>query len=300
MKRVLTILLATALLFSLAACREGPPEEATAQTPPAPNRDHLPTLADAVANWAWASSNGSDEEAATHLVVHTYALEADFGKLDLAMTPYGQVKVEYLGEKQRGEGEDTYDVISGPHYAFEQPVAVHGQEPLLLVDSGALGNGLVPLEQQYDRETLAYPPACDADIARAEARQGGVRIAQSQLLATAQDGACICWFRYESLDHANLFSFAYIEEDGVFLSYDRLEPESSDYNPWWQPQPNDASLLMLFRTKEAIIISGSRRNPNDGILYQSSLQEVDGALEQYGLACYVYSIPDNEFFLYDD
>jgi len=288
MKRALTILLATALLFSLAACRK----EA-----PAPG---LPALADVTANWAWAIPNGSGEEAATQLAVITYAAEADFEKLDLAIGPFGQAKVKYMGEKEGDGGRReawvaVFEAVTGPYFAFEKPVAMPGQT-LCLVDSGALGIGLVPLELQYDRETFVYPPACDADIARAEAMHAGRKATESQLLAMAADGARICVFLFEPLEEERLFSCAYMDEEGVFLSYSvSLDGEG---DPLWRAEPGNDDFLMLCRTREGIIINAVFRAPGEGAV-RFSLREADGALEPFGLPGYGWAIFSDEYIFMD-
>jgi len=297
MKRALTILLATALLFSLAACRREPPEPVPPEETTEDATPKLPALADVLANWAWAVSNGSGEEAATQLAVIAYAIDADFTKLDLAVGPFGQAKVKYMGEKQgdgNGEWFAVFDNITGPYFAFEQPVPVHGQTaPLLLVDSGALGNGLVLLEHQYDRETFVYPPASDADISRAEVSQAGRKVVESQLLATAEDGARICLFLYESLEEEELFACAYIEEGGVFLSYNT--PIESGNAPWWHGEPDSIGLLMLCRTQEAIAINIAWNAP-EGDATMFSLCEFEGALEPFGLPSYGYDPWSDAFY----
>jgi len=326
MKRALTILLATVLLFSLAACRK----EAPAQTEPVLA---LPTLAEAMANLAFGISNGTADTPATHMAVTTYVAGTDFDKLDLAIGPFGQMKVTFQGEKEGDRSEPdrlfglldelireqehahassqdhdysqifevqqqldhpAYGAITGPYFAFEEPVAVHAHAYVFLFSSGALADGLVPVELQYDTESLAYPPACDADVAKAAAMQPGRKVVDSQLLGTAEDGARICYFGYESLEGESLFSTVYIDEGDAFLSLDTYFDDGYESGRWWHAYPGNAGLLALLRTQEGVLLLGAyAASEVDTIFF--SLCEANGALEFYGCPGYFYDPWTDEF-----
>jgi len=287
MKRAFSLLLALALLLPLAACRKEP----AGPTEPEPVRN-LPSMEDFLANWACGVSNGAGENPdATHLAIINYAVGTDFSKLDLALGPFGRRKVTYLGEKESdGSGPreyPTYAAVAGPHFSFEEPAAAHAREFLVLVDSGALGDGLVPVAQQYDRESFAYPAAAAADVAIAEAARSGRRVIKSQLLGASEDGARICLFRYESLEEESLFTIAYMEGEDIFLPFDTSVADPLGYHPWWSAEPDNAGMMVLCRTREGVLLICMWVSP-EGNTIGFGLREADGALEIANISSYVY------------
>ena len=313
MKRTLALLLALALLPLLTACPSlpDPPTETTAEPIAGPGLK-LPTLAELSANWAWGTANGSGEApAATHLAVIGYPKDCDFGKLDLAVGPFGQAKVKYAGEKK---GDDSitpwyfasYDRVTGPYFAFEQPAAVVNWEPIFLVDSSALGGGLVPLESKYfrdpdDFDAPSYPPASAADIADAEGLHPGRRIEESQLLAVAADGTRVCMFRYENLAQEGLFAIVCFDGAKV-LAVDYTTGNVDEDGAGWRVdlEPDEVGLLepvLLCRTQEGILLFVAWSAPEG--MGQLTLREKDGALKAFDLGGYAYDPWDDKFYLYE-
>ena len=308
MKRFFTILLAIALLLSLAACRKDPP----GPTPPIETTGEirtepiqaLPAMADLLANWAWGTSNGRGEEpAATHLAVTSYPEGCDFTKLDLAVGPFGQAKVRYAGEKQ---GDDSiepwyfanYDRITGPYFAFERPVAAVGWDPLILLDSSVLGEGLAALRSEYDQNERSYPPASDQDISKADFLKNGRKVEESQLLATA-GAARVCMFRYENLEGGGLFTIAYIDGD-TFLAYDVTTDYVEEDGVYWRVdlEPDNVGFLqpvLLCNTREGILLLVAWSAPEG--MAELILREAHGALEGFSLDGYFYDPWGNEFYL---
>jgi len=311
MKRSLALLLALALLLPLAACRKGPigptrPHETTTVTR-TEQAQALPAMADLLANWAWGTSNGMGEEpVATHLAIIGYPKGCDFGKLDLAIGPFGQAKVKYAGEK-RGDGSEQwyypeYDAVTGPYFSFAQPTAVLAWESLFLVDSSALGAGLAHLQSKYDHESYAYPPVSTADIAIAETLHPGRGLMETQLLAAADDGSRICVFHYENTPDEGLFTIAYIR-GGTVLAHDIATDNIGDDDiAYWRAdaEGDDICLLepvLLCRTREGVLLIVSWSAPEGRA--ELILREAGGALEDFTLSnrVYYYSPWDDSFWL---
>ena len=312
MKRTLTLLLALALLPLLTAC-PGPPEppgDPTAETttePVAVPGLKLPGFAEFTANWAWGAANGSGEApAATHLAVIGYPEDCDFGKLDLAVGPFGQAKVKYAGEKKGDDSIEpwyfaSYERVTGPYFAFEQPAAVTGWEPVFLMDSSTLGDGLIALESKYDSEDYAYPPASAADIAEAGTLHPGRRIEESQLLAVAEDGARVCMFRYENLAQEGLFAIVCFD-GGKALAIDYTTNNVDEDGAGWRVdlEPDEVGLLepvLLCRTQEGILLFVAWSAPEG--MGQLTLREKDGALKAFDLGGYDYDPWGDKFYLYE-
>jgi len=315
MKRTLALLLSAALLLTLAACKiiKDPvivtkPDTSTT-TAAAPVQAGLPTLAGALANWAWGVSNGTADDPATHLALTGYAKDCDFARLDLAVGRFGPAKVSFAGEKQ---GDDSiepwyfadYDRVTGPYFAFEKPIAVTTWQPaFFLVDADAMGGGLVPLVQSErfagGDDAPYYPPASKEDNARAGALHPGRGVAESQLLAASEDGARVCMFRYENLPDDALFSIVCF--DGAkMLAIDYTTDYVDEDGAWWRVdmEPDDVGLLepvLLCRTQEGVLLIVTWVAP-EGML-ELVLREQGGALEAFSLGGWGYDPWEDEYYL---
>jgi len=268
----------------------------------------LPAMADLLANWAWGASNGNGDGPATHLVVTGYPAGADFNRLDLAVGAFGQAKVGYAGEKK---GDDSiepwyfanYKRVTGPYFAFAASTPVLGWDPIFLLDSSVLGEGLARLLNQYDVDSYSYPPARAADIAIAEALHPGRRVLESQLLAVADDGVRVCMFRYENVDGEGLFSIVCFDGEKA-LAIDYTTEYVEDDGAHWRVdlEPDVVGLLepvLLCRTQEGILLLVAWSAPEG--MAELILREKGGALEAFSPAdaVYFYDPWGNTFYLED-
>ena len=317
MKRTLALLLSAALLLSLAACKitkkpdpTKPPASAAATTEPAGL--NLPTLEQVTANWAWGASNGTVDDPATHLALIGYAKDCDFGKLDLAVGPFGQAKVSYAGEKKGDDSSDDeffygyfaeYEYVTGPYFAFDEPVDVSRWAPIFLVESSAMGEGLAPLRQSErfvvgGDDAPYFPAASFEDIAKAETLHPGRKIEESQLLAEAGDTR-VCMFRYENRPREGLFALVCFDGAKV-LSIDYTTEYVDEDGADWRVdlEPDDVGLLepvLLCRTQEGVLLIVTWSAPEGAS--RLILREKDGALEELDLGGWGYSIWEDEFYL---
>ena len=228
MKRVLTILLAAALLAALAGCggtadvQTRPGGRTTAQPTAPENTAGAAPFAALRDNYAWAVREGTYDDPGTHLAAEEYA--GDLRSLALAVAPGQTIPVRYEGKKkatsENGEYWSYYDGISGPYWSATEPLRDY--EYLLLPVSCKDGLlKLTPAEaEESDHDTSGFdndhghPPADPADTARMEALQGGRRVLHAELLATDDRGGRVCLFQYENTEEG-LLILAYLKGDKV-------------------------------------------------------------------------------------
>jgi len=320
MKRTLALFLSAALLLSLAACKiiKDPeittrpnPSVGTTTEPAAPDGPNLPTLAEVTANWAWGTSNGTVDDPATRLAVIGYAKDCDFAALDLAVGPFGQAVVSYAGEKKGDPGIEPwyfaeYERVTGPYFAFEQPVDALGWSPIFLVDASAMGDGLVPLRQSErfaggGDDDPYFPAASYEDISRAETLHPGRKIEESQLLAEAGD-ARVCMFRFENQEGEGLFSLACFDGAKV-LAIDYTTDYVDEDGAEWRVdlEPDNVGLLepvLLCRTQEGVLLIVTWTAPEGTA--QLILSEKDGALAHLDLGGWGYDPWEDEYYQYED
>jgi len=302
MKRILLIILSALIPLAFAACAgEERGGEPIATEPIIENK--LPTMQEALANWAWAVSSGNIERASTHMAVTAYPFGCDFGKLNLAVGEFGQAAVEFVGEKRGDGGEQWYfpfyERITGPYFALTNPEDEFlYQRPAFIMDSSIAGAGLQKLVYEYDGEAYNYLPAAADEILLAEAMKGGRRVMESQLLASTEEGGRVCLFRYENLDGEGLFSVAYIQND-VILAHDFTAGYVDEEGAYWRvdldpDQIGHVQALLLCRTREGVLLAIAWSAPEGRV--EIILRERDGRLEEHPMPGMYYSTWEDAFY----
>ena len=324
MKRTLALLLAAMLLLPLAACKitindrtdptgtepADPTTTSYGATDPVTD-PALPTMEEALANWAWGVTNGMRGTPVTRIALTGYSLGCDFSKLTLALgPPYGQAGVEYKGEKKGNGGEQfyypEYECVTGPDFALKAPITVSSyQPPAFLVDLDALQSGNRELSCAYDRETGEYPPASARDLAGANAAKDGRRVVESRVLADVERGGDrVCLFRYENRPDDGLFTIVYFRDD-VMLAYDVTTDnvDIEEDSAFWRADAEandvcDVQPLFLCRTKEGVLLVIAWSAPEG--MAELVLREQDGAFVDLDLGGMYYSRWDDKYHSTED
>jgi hypothetical protein len=264
--------------------------------------DKLPTLAEAMANWAWAVTNG---EPAANVVATAHPIKQDFAKLDLALGTFGQVGAKYNGQKKGGGGEPwyypNYERVGGPDFKLAKPVNSMPTSYVFMLNSKAVSAGLVPLKNTYNAETYKYPSAAGEDEFLFQELKDDRRVVESRLLAQGKESHRdrVCMFRYENKPEDALFVIAYFREDGERFVFEQTTTMVDKEGAIWRAdaEPDDIcslDALMLCHTQEGPLLVMAWSAPEGANTFV--LHGVDGQFKALPLDGMYYDPWEDRFF----
>jgi hypothetical protein len=280
-----------------------PSSEESLETALAADEDGLPTLAEALANWAWAVTNVFGSPAA-HVVAIAHPVKPDFAKLDLVLGTFGQAGAQYDGQKKGSEGEPwyypNYERIAGANYTLAQPVISALTSYVFMLNSKAVAAGLVPLKNNFDEETHKYPPAAGEDESLFQKLKGGRRVVESRLLAQGKENSDrVCVFRYENKPGDALFVIAYFSADGERFVFEQTTDNVEEEGATWRADVDlddicALDVLMLCHTQDGPLLVMTWSAPEGAMTYV--LHGVDGRFKALPLDGMYYDSWENKFF----